>query len=360
MDMEYIKKIWTLDVNEIKPGGWFWWFWLFFIDNPKNPSKPIQLMILWSIKKDKLIYCNDLAVSFDENHKVEENKREFNGTVAAWYFDGDKMHDNYLLENCKFILNSKKLELIADGKTSSSFSFENGVFRVSIVKDGVRIIFDSKEIKNVPLNPERNIKNIAGGLMNLHSTTMNNFSLSGKIIEGGREREVEGTSYFQKILINAPPPSWYWGLFHFPDGSYLTYLDTYVGRATLKDNITNITLKKPTKSLTQDVNIFDAEKQKKYHFKKMSIKPIRVGENWVHHVVGWDDKHTVELEVETYSHACWKFRKKVAFLPLWSHFKYNEYPSLLKRMTLKNKLTGEEKEFGQAIGNVEQSWGIII
>lgn len=360
MDFDNIKKIWTLDVSDIRPAGWFWWFWLFFIKNPKNPAKPKQLMILWSIKKDELVYCNDLAVSFDKNHKVEKNKREFNGTVAAWYFDGSEMHDNYLLENCKFTLDSEKLELVAEGKTSSSFCLNGDTYTVKIAKDGKEMVFNSEEIRNVPLNPKKKIKNVIGSLVNLHTTTMDRFDLHGKIVEDGNETNVEGTSYFQKILMNSPPPSWYWGIFHLPDGSYISYLDTYLGRAILKDNIYKGTLKTPTKSITQDIHFFDAEKQKKYHFKKMKVTPKKVGEDWVHYVIGGDDEYSVEIEVQTYAHACWEFRKQLSFLPLQSTFKYNEYPAILKRLKIKNKLTGEEKNYSNGVGNVEQSWGLLL
>ncbi|MBN2095445.1 MAG: hypothetical protein JW727_05335 [Candidatus Aenigmarchaeota archaeon] len=355
MQPSAIKKIWKLNTRIINPGGWFWWFWLFFIDNPKNPEKPGQLMILWSIKKDKLIYCNNLPITYDTSHQ-DKKKRSFCGTVAAWYFDGNKMHDDYLLENCPFTLDEGKLVLKAEGKTNSSFLFKDGKFIVDIERGGKKMHFVAKESKKAPLLVGDNVANFFGGSMSVHSMYMNHLSLGGSI--GGRK--ISGSAYFQKILVNAPPPCWYWGIFQYKDGSHLKYFNTYAGRAILKDNLIDPQLKTPSASITQDLNFFDAKRGLSEHFKNLTIVPKRSGKNWVHEIIGENEEYTIEVLAKTYSHSCWHFRKNVSFLPLMSNFKYNEYPAMIQKVKLKNKKTREELLYGKAVGNIEQAWGLLL
>ena len=94
--INFEKSVFDIKDGIMPRGAWWWWFWLFFIDNPENPSKPKQLMILWSSKKEKEISCNDLCVKL----KKHSGKDNLDGVVAAWYFDGNNMNHNFLLEQC--------------------------------------------------------------------------------------------------------------------------------------------------------------------------------------------------------------------------------------------------------------------
>lgn len=354
--MDKFEQIWHLDFNEIKPGGWLWWFWLFFINNPKNPLKPKQFMILWSVKKDKLIYCNKLPISFDKKMKIDGNSKKFKGTVAAWYFDGEKMHENYLLENCEMEIDSEKKYLKARGKTNSCFKFENDKFEVLIEKDGEKLKFNAMEISEVCLDPEKKSSEFFGGLMSIHANIMEYLKLDVDL----NGEKLAGTAYFQKILVNAPPPEWYWGFFHHKNGSFVTYFNTYLGRAILKDNLMDTKLKTPTAPITSDFIIYDAEKREKYTFKKLKITPkIKEDDNYIHEIIAENRDYLVEATAETYAKTVWHFRKQLSFLPIQTNFMYNEYPAKIN-VILKNKNNGSTKTFSDGVGNVENAWGLII
>ena len=130
-----IKNIWTPPSSWKVPGAWFWWFWLFFIhdEETEKTGKCRQLMILWSVKKDKRISCNSLDIDIREQLKDEGDSRwKLNGAVASWYFDGNAMHDDFVLEKSGMKLDGKKLSLSAPGNTPSSFYLDGNEYVTKI------------------------------------------------------------------------------------------------------------------------------------------------------------------------------------------------------------------------------------
>lgn len=123
------QKVFDIKDDPMPKGAWWWWFWLFFIDNPKNPKKPRQLMILWSTKNEKTINCNNLEVKF--SHTGDRSRLD--GIVAAWYFDGKKMHHNYLLEQCT--LNISQNQITTESKTPTSFATTKNRSTIKIGND---------------------------------------------------------------------------------------------------------------------------------------------------------------------------------------------------------------------------------
>jgi|WetSurMetagenome_2_1015567.scaffolds.fasta_scaffold133292_2 hypothetical protein len=114
------KEVFDIKNEPMPPGTWWWWFWLFFLNNPKNAEKPRQLMILWSIKNVKEIHCNDEKFIFN----LPLDKNNLRGVVAAWYFNGEKMHDDFLFEQCNIKISDKMLT--SDSTMPTSFSIDKG------------------------------------------------------------------------------------------------------------------------------------------------------------------------------------------------------------------------------------------
>ena len=119
-------KIFNIKNESMPRGAWWWWFWLFFFNNPKNPAKPRQLMILWSTKNEREVDCNNLKI----NIKLPIDKKNLNGAVAAWYFDGEKMHHNFLLETCDIKINDRKLSTASTIPTSFSIDGKRSIVKI--------------------------------------------------------------------------------------------------------------------------------------------------------------------------------------------------------------------------------------
>jgi len=97
------QLMWDLNTDNVIPNvTWWWWWWLFFIKNKEDPKHWKQLMILWSIKDTKKIKVMDHIWTPKGSIKKEGNSLTFPGMVCAWYFDGKKMYDPYLMHERKF------------------------------------------------------------------------------------------------------------------------------------------------------------------------------------------------------------------------------------------------------------------
>ncbi|MFA6213984.1 MAG: hypothetical protein WC717_01780 [Candidatus Micrarchaeia archaeon] len=362
---EILKSIWQPPQEWKTPGAWLWWFWLFFIhdENTKRTGKCRQLMILWSIKKDKEIMCNSL----DIRQPVQLEPRAdgtclLNGAAAAWYFDGERMHEDFVLETSCMALDPARRSLMAPGKTPSSFFMRGSGFVTRIKSGKHEFEFVAKQEDLHPaVGPTHGSTPLPAG-MRIDGTRIETLELSGTESHNGKKRALSGTAYFQKILLAAPPPQWYWGLYHFSDGSFFTYMVPYAGRATLADNAwEGARLKKPSFPVKQDVFLYHAPSKRVFEGSRLEVAPRQIGksEMWMHALSGGGKDFALTATARAYSHACWSFRKKIGSLPARSNFRYNEYPSVLESLKLTTS-AGETITLKNGWGNMENSWGFII
>src|SRR3989344_2178070 len=182
------NKIFDFSNTKPRSGTWWWWFFLFFFNNPKNPEKPRQLMILWSTKRDREISCNDLNIILDHNLEKKSRGKIIDGAVAAWYFDGEKMHHNFLLDQTPLLFSKTSLSTKAP---NTEFFTKDGKITVKIGKD-MKFLLRLKE-KNQFTMPTHDSKKMLG--FNYEMLRMNNLDLSG-VVNGKR---VKGSSYFQRV-----------------------------------------------------------------------------------------------------------------------------------------------------------------
>jgi hypothetical protein len=346
------------------PGTWFWWFWLFFIhdEGTKKTGKCEQLMILWSIKKDAQISCNGMDIKIPRQIEPASNgKWLLNGAAAAWHFGEKGMQENLVLEKSGMLLDPKARLLFAPGKTPSSFSLKGGKFITRIKSGGLEFELVAKqEDLHKAVGPIHGKTSLPLG-MSVEATRIERLSLSGTKKRDGRSIPIKGTAYFQKVLVAVPPPQWYWGLYHFPDGSFLTYMVSYAGRAMLAGNLwEKPSLKKPTLPVQQDIMLYHAPTGRVFQSASVAVSPKDEGGGlWSHHVKAKGKGFSIEAHAQAYSHACWEFEKKAMGALPKSAFKYNEYPSVLKLARLRTS-DGEEISLSNGWGNMENSWGFLL
>ena len=372
-----IANIWTPPERWNVPGAWYWWFWLFFIHdkNTKKTGKCRQVMILWSIKKDSKIKCNelDIEIPVQIERKKQEQEHEhseklasrwlLHGAAAAWYFDGKKMHHDFVLEKSDMALDFEGKKLIAPGKTPSKFYMEGNEFVTKIQGKGTTFEFRAKQTDNNPaVGPTYGATKFPGG-MQVEGTRLETMELSGfEASAGGKKKKITGTAYFQKILVAVPIPQWFWGLYHFNDGSFFAYMLPYMGKAMLaKDTHISPKLCTPAIALDQNVLFYDALSGKLFEGNRLEINPIKIKgtELWKHEIRGSGKGFEVNAVAEAYSHSCWKFTKNMSFTPFKSVFKYNEYPATVKNLTLVCD-NGKKIVLKNGWGNMENSWGFLI
>lgn len=325
------KQVFDIAEEHLHRGAWWWWFWLFFIKNPEAPNKPRQLMILWSIKNVSLIDCNDLKIRADNSCG---NRSVLDGAVAAWYFDGEKMHHNFLLEQCN--LNLKDNGLFADSTPESSYYIEGSKHNVKIGPDFEFIAEENN--RHTFTKPTYN-SDIYFANRGYSIIRANHLSMHGKI----RGEEIEGSAYFQRVFVNTPSPPWYWGIFHFEGGAVLSYFNPYLlGR-----------------SLKKKVSFFDGRTLHK--LKNLKITRVGAGiPDFKAHAE--NESHIIEFTVKSYSHSNWIFKRKaLGFIP--SKLVYNEYPAVISNLTFTNKKTGEKithRDLGPSVGNAEHATGVLL
>lgn len=312
---EVQARIFNVKDEEFREGAWWWWFWLFFWDNPENPERPRQLMVLWSTKRDKSTWCNGRKFMLDHSVADKSRRKELDGTVASWYYDGREMHHDFLLEQCRLKL---------DGRVSApAASFTGGPDKYEVkIRDDMMFRPVLRD-KNEFTMPDYHTNEYQGGRFNYKLLRMNRLELDG----GVDGEEIKGSAYFQRVFVNAPAVPWYWGGFHFKGGGVLTYyLPHFLGKA-----------------LKKDIAFWDGKELHK--FKDIAVKRK---DGPVFLVSGESEKGKISFEVHSYAHSAWRFRKGITRLT------YNEYPAVLKNLVL------DDKEYGEGIGNAEDTRGLLL
>lgn len=327
---EIIQKIFDLKNLSFGRYGWIWWFWLFFFKDQLNSKKPKQMAILWSAKNDANIKCNEVEVG-SKNPLKEDGSLQ--GGIAAWYFNGLKMHDNFLLNSVKI---NQTLSGISTSSPDTAFQFKESTFQISI---GDQMKFEATLMKDGNKFTAPWVKGNKYFGLGYEMIGINKLNLKA-VVDG---KISEGTAYFQKVFLKAPAIPWRWGIFHFEHGTSLSYFNPYL----------------LGKSFKKDVSFYDGETLHKFNdiaVKKTGNPLPTFG------IRAMDKEKMIEFLVETYSRTTWKFHKnKLGFIPV--KFDYRQYPAKItsfKFKDMKNDLTLSEKDVGVGIGNAEHSTGVLI
>jgi hypothetical protein len=351
-------KIWDFNRDGARPGSWWWWFWLFFWENPENPGKPKQLMILWSTKNDPKILCNGLVV---DNHYLApgDGSCRFGGVVGAWYFDGKRMRDEYVLGKSDMTVSERpRRELVAEKPVRTAFSEpRDGLFKVAI-GDGMEF---TAEVVQDDFSRLAFSKGVFFGKFDYRMTRMGRLEL--EVREKGSAAPAKGTAYFQKVMVNAPVPPWHWGIFHFKDHS-LTYYRPFVGSALLSKNPFKWDPLRLNKGLKSSVKFHDHGSGKTYLFRGITVKTRRGRDGLPVFKVSCGNPRdgSVSFTVEPYAEAVWRFRKRIANLIFPSNVHYQEYPSRITELEVR-PADGPQytiADTGVGVGNAEDNAGFLI
>ena len=317
-----------------RKGNWLWWWWIFYYRQPKETPK--QLMILWSTKNEKHINCNGLDVRLrNEFIKRDDNSLNIDGVVAAWYYDGKQMHENYLLDQTSVIVNSQSVKT---GKPDSSFEVNSEGFEVKL-RDLEFDVFNIQ--KNGFYAPQYRESKFPGTRYSydIHKITRADFKASNG----------SGTAYFQRVRVNAPAPPWYWGVHHFDNGEALHYYEPHFSSTLITDKA------KPSWALPikQEFEFYDG---KRVHRNK-SVRVKREGSKEKPHFIveSSGPAGKARVVIKAYAAAAWRFNKSS-----FNRFTYNEYPSLVEEFRFKNA-SGEWTidDLGTGYGNSEHSTGLL-
>lgn len=345
-------NLWTIDRHDARPSTWWWWFWLFFIKGGKSPR---QLMILWSTKNCKQINVNGLDITL-KHDLLNQTGSKFHGAVAAWYYDGKRMHEDFVLKDCNLSLNQNGIT--TDAGTYSTQQ-AGTTFTTKIEQPGAKMRFLAEQPQN-EFAKAVSMEDTFMKKFNFKISRLNHLGLSGEI--GGKK--IDGSAYFQKVQVNAPSIPWFWGMSHFDGGEALTYFFPYLGTALFnKSGRCRLdSIKIPMRRL---IRFFDGEKI--HEFNNSKIKILESGEtpSWEISAAarpgsgsrsgsGARPNSKIKFTVEAYSHACWRFEEQKL---LKNILHYNEYPMKITEFKM-GGLTLDD--LGPNMGNAEHTWGRLL
>ncbi len=364
--------MWDLDLEgRIKKLTWWWWWWLFFFPDPDDPRRTRQLMVLWSTK-----YTDWIKVDYFEWTPKGEIVREmagdrgtlrFNGMTAAWWFDGRRMHDPLVLEPSDFVVTRDGAQGMVDPRSPRHLRLSGG-------PDGYALEIDMPEdghgfhLEMTPWTPfmseHRYRANAYTRKWSYNIMRIYGMNVSGTYMVDGEEVDAAGsTAYFQKVRVNAPAIPWYWCVLHTERGDYLDYFMPHLGltwwRRTERPRSR---LDRGEFMVNRSLQFWEEDAGRLHKFRKVRISKFFTDEDLpIFHVRGQNAEGTIELELEAYSRAYWRFEQPWFAGLRRSILFYNEYPIQVNRFELR---AGSDhttlEDLGWTRGNCEHTWGKLL
>jgi len=373
--------MWDLDTERIVEGRtWWWWWWIFFIKDPKHPGKTRQLMVLHSTKNADQVRVMDHTwvrayklsrSSVPPTAGAEPAKRlAFHGMSAAWWFDGERMVDPWLLKDLEFEVDhyGGRGALTVKGREDIAIRGDGRNYTVLVADDegNTRMKFEMEPWTDW-LSEHRFARTNMLGSWGYDIMKILAMRMKGEITDASGAKEVvEGTAYFQKVRVNAPSTPWYWVVLHAENGLYMDYFKPNIGpqmwRRTAKQRSLVDRWWWAEKALRANVEIYDPgtgtfHRMKKFklrhHYADGSEHPIFVGE-------ASGPTARVRFTLETYSRAYWRFEQKHLGGLVKSILYYNEYPAELTAFEFEDLRSGRKltrSDLGFVAANCEQTWG---
>lgn len=359
------ENIWVLKTDDMIPNlTWWWWWWIFFIKDPDNPGRTKQFMILWSTKYTDDIQVMDMKWKLKQLPTLDDDGvLKFNGMTAAWWYDGKDMHDPIVLEEMDFEVRhdgeSGELKPLMEGTDYRFFgSPEKYTVNVKDAKNDFHFEMTpwNDYMQEHRFNERQYTKKLGYNILKIYGMKMTG------TIDG---QPIEGTAYEQRVTVNAPAPTWYWGIGHGEDGSYFEYFNPFFGPQIFR------TTEKPTSALdwgdirlSKNMRFYHHPTQTLFLFDKKDIKITHEIENDlpVFYVTGKDEEKEMHIKIQAYARAYWRFQQPRRF-GMRSILYYNEYPSEVDEFSfrkLDGSLTVRREDLGHMGCNIEHSWGKLI
>jgi len=353
--------MWDLNIEAARRRQtWWWWFWLFFIDGGKDPR---QMMVLWSTKNCKKIRVDDMWWTREKGVVKRKDGLDFDGMAASWFFDGERMYDPITLVKNDFRTetdgtNGSLVPMIEDGH-DHLFTAIDGRYRVRVAKKGYAL--DATMTPDGPLGDHDYRDNVGTGKYGFDILRIKRLPFTGTLEHKGRTEDITGTAYFQKVMVNAPAPPWFWGAVHIEDGSYLQYFMPHVGLPMFRRFLTERSpFNRGLIPAVKNIEYYHAANGKSYKIKNLKVKRRIVDGHPEFTVSAHEGDVEMDFVLRTYARACWKFRQPLLG-PIATLLYYNEYPSHLVGYNFRD---GDDRwtfeDVGGGIGNVEHSWGLLF
>ena len=364
--------MWDLDlVGRIRGLTWWWWWWLFFFPDPDDERRTRQLMILWSTKHTDWIKV-DYFPWTPEGEVVREARGEdvdlrFNGMTAAWWFDGRRMVDPLVLEPNDFQVRKRGGEGVLDPQSTKGLRLSGGPGRyrldIDMPEDGHGFHLDMTDW--TPFMSEHRFRaNAYTRRYSYNILRIYGMNVAGIYRVDGEEVDATGsTAYFQKVRVNAPAVPWYWTVLHTERGDYLDYFFPHLGLQLFRSTERpRSRLDRGHVFLNRSLQFWDEGAQRLYKFKRPRIRHTFTDEDLpVFHVRGESAEASIELELEAYARAYWRFEQPKRFGFVKSILHYNEYPTQVNRFRLS---VGSDRTDLQDLGwtrcNTEHTWGKLV
>ena len=378
--------MWDLNIKErIQNFTWWWWWWLLFIKDPENPRRTRQLMILWSTKNVDRITVND--VPWERRHDIAEREipkavsegggrpagwaggkqTTFDGMTAAWFYDGRKMHEPFVLESNDFTVrrneSGEKGELLPASENLLTLRGDPDEYRLDMNKDGWDLSFRMTPWNGF-LSKQRYKSAHYVGKYGYNILRIYGSKLAGSIEHDGVREQVTGSAYFQKVMVNAPATPWYWGTFHIDDGSYIDYFNPHIGMPIFrKTDAPRSGWDWGELKLSKHMQFYNAAEDRVYEMRRLKVR-----KEWSKdglpifkvHGRSRDGRTELEMRLASYSRACWRFEQKYLRW-LTSILYYNEYPVEVESATFRDGGRRTDlTDLGSITGNCEHTWGKLL
>ena len=385
-----LSSLWRLDtLPPLRRLSWWWWWWLIVLPDAENPKRSRQLMVLWSTKDAPHVRVNEHDWKPEGRFHIDEDGRHtLPGMVCAWWYDGEEMHEPYLMREVRIATldgqhpdwpgtgefpGSGAVVPVTEDDLSMGMADDGSHFWLrcrgddSAVENGAPRSFD---LKITPWTEATSsaayTNNVFGNDMGYDIIRLHASKCHGMI----DEQSVQGSAYFQKVTVQAPSIPWFWGFLHFSDG---TYLDWFIPHAsfsmTARDSrawklrdVTQVPLK--TTGL-----LHDQKRGRSERFERCEVELLPTdsedacdarGERLPRFFIRiWNGRTQVGLKVRAANRAHWRFDQPTR-AGLVSHLTYNEYPLEVESLTiLDEKGVRTLDDFDWVHGNAEHAWGFL-
>ncbi|MCI0497095.1 MAG: hypothetical protein L0Z54_02220 [Thermoplasmata archaeon] len=186
-------------------------------------------------------------------------------------------------------------------------------------------------------------------------------AVNGTLSFRDTSEHITGTGYFQKVMVNAPAPPWFWGTVHMGDGSYVQYFQPHIGLPMLRRSQRERSPFNAGKvPVAKSIEYYDSYTGRSHRMRDVRVKRKMVKGHPVFRLASREKGVELDMEVTTYARACWRFQQPLLG-PISTLLYYNEYPSRLTEL----RFTDGDREVtiedvGGGIGNAEHSWGLLF
>ena len=359
---QVFEDIWKVyHQNMLKNRTWQWW-WIHFFENPDHPEFPRQLMILWGNRNCKKVRVNDSCWEPTIPMETNGNHAAFESIVASWYFDGNKMHDQFILDHGKTetLWDDHSEQIKMEGLDGShSFGGSPADFWLRVDNENVGIELSMQRWKNVlaELTPtgKNFFRNMGYSMLKYRA-----LSSSGKIRIGETETPVDGRSYFQKVRISSLTPCWYWGTVQWENGAYLQYFLPHIGIPMLRHSTSHqSTMDWGERMVSKTLNFYDPTQGKEHFMEDIRITKRYENDLPTFSVNASSDEGELRIEMATYARCCWNISQPLLG-PIWQGILYNEYPARVMDFEFRSGTRiVNNVDFGRSYCNCEHTWGTV-